>query len=332
MIGRRFLATLPLALVSTRGHAAGAIERTVRFAADDGARLEGTLLLPRRSELQYVPGVVLVQGSGPTDRDGNNPLVPQRIDLLRAIATLLAEVGIATLRYDKRGIGASARDLPAAGEDRAVFFAWDRFVGDVRAAHAELLRHDEIKRHATGLLGHSEGGLLALAAFDGITASRPHAVVLASMPGYPLGELVTRQLARGAPHLVADAGRALRAIAHSAQVPADLPAGLSAIFPPYAGRFWQGAATFDPATALRGLPAACLVLHGGADHQVVPMADIQPLLDAMPARSAAGEVLVAPGASHNLKPAGPDGLGLAGPLDPAIASRLAGWLVQALGA
>ena len=47
----------------------------MRFAGSDGATLAGTLLLPLVSELQRVPGVVLVAGSGPTDRDGNNPLV-----------------------------------------------------------------------------------------------------------------------------------------------------------------------------------------------------------------------------------------------------------------
>src|SRR5919107_643373 len=49
-------------------------------------------------ELEKVPGVVLVSGSGPTDRDGNNALVPDRIDLLKQIAELLAEAGIASLR------------------------------------------------------------------------------------------------------------------------------------------------------------------------------------------------------------------------------------------
>ena len=60
------------------------------------------------SELQRVPGVVLIGGSGPTDRDGNNSLLPLRIDLLKQIAELLAKNGIASLRYDKRGVAASA--------------------------------------------------------------------------------------------------------------------------------------------------------------------------------------------------------------------------------
>ena len=79
-------------------YATGTRQRAVRFAGSDGATLAGTLLLPAWSELQRVPGIVLVAGSGPTDRDGNNPLVPQHIDVLKLIAELLATAGIGTLR------------------------------------------------------------------------------------------------------------------------------------------------------------------------------------------------------------------------------------------
>ena len=176
-------------------YATGMKQRAVRFAAGDGATLAGTLLLPRWSELQRVPGVVLIAGSGPTDRNGNNPLVPERIDLLKLLAERLAEAGIASLRYDKRGVGESTPRPTGslAGQER--FFAWDNVVGDVTAAHGELLRHDEIKSYATALLGHSEGGLLALAAAPALGAAtrgtrKLHALVLAATPGRPLADIV----------------------------------------------------------------------------------------------------------------------------------------------
>ena len=98
MISRRALIaagiSLPLAAHAKspwKGYyAVGMRQRAVRFAGSDGATLAGTLLLPVWSELQKVPGIVLVAGSGPTDRDGNNPLAPQRIDVLKQIAELLA--------------------------------------------------------------------------------------------------------------------------------------------------------------------------------------------------------------------------------------------------
>src|SRR5262249_28485309 len=181
---------------------------------------------------------------GPTDRDGNNPLVPGRIDLLKLIAELLARNGIASLRYDKRGVAASAGQTPVALEAQERFFAWDNFVGDVMAAHAELLRHDEIKAYATSLLGHSDGGLLSLAAAPAMDKRAPYALVLASTPGRPLLDIVRSQIARGAPQLSAETERVTKAILASGHVPADTDPELRLIFPAYAGPFFRGILTF----------------------------------------------------------------------------------------
>ena len=309
----------------------GTKERAVRFTSRD-ATLVGTLLLPLISELQAVPGIVLIAGSGPTNRDGNNTLVPERIDLLKQIAELLAKNGIASLRYDKRGIGQSTlrpRNSLAAEE---AFFAWDNFVADVEAAHAELLRHGEIKPYATALLGHSEGGLLALAAAKPL-AKKIHALVLAATPGRPLDAIVRTQVERNAPELRDAVDRTIAAILASGHVPASLPRELDMLFPPYAGPFLQKLFSFDPARAAAELPTACLLLQGGADRQVVPMADVQPLIDALRTRGAPGEAIVFPQVSHNFKlvhdPADP---GFAGPLAPTVAETLVKWLVPVLGA
>jgi alpha-beta hydrolase superfamily lysophospholipase len=312
---------------------AGTKQRAVRFRGGGEVALNGTLLLPMISELQKVPGVVLLGGSGPTDRDGNNALLPVRIDLLKQIAELLATRGIASLRYDKRGVAASAAGLPASAEAQERFLAWDNYVGDLMAAHAELLRHDEIKSYATALLGHSEGGLLSLAAAAAMIRRGPYALVLAGTPGRRMIDIVRAQIDRGAPQLSAEAERVIAATLATGHVPADTAAELRLIFPANGGAYFRGALTFDPAAALGALDCACLLLHGGADTQVVPMADIQPLVDALGRRNRPGEVLVAPMVSHNLKPvSGPDDPGYAGPIAPAIADELAGWLAQVLGA
>jgi uncharacterized protein len=314
-------------------YAAGTRQRAVRFAGSDGAILAGTLLLPVWSELQRVPGIVLVAGSGPTDRDGNNPLAPDRIDVLKRITELLAAAGIATLRYDKRGIGGSTGRPHGTLEEQERFFAWDNFVADVAAAHGELVKHDEIKSYATALLGHSEGGLLVLAAAPTIAKNRPHGMVLASTPGRPMRDIVRAQVARGAPNLLAAVERTMTAIQASGHVPADLPAELHALFPPHGGPFLQRLLSFDPAQALLGLDLPCLVLQGAADRQVVPMEDVQPLIDALAKRSAPGEAVIVPGVSHNLKlMSWPSDQGFAGPLAPAVAAKLVDWLAPMLGA
>lgn len=311
----------------------GTKQRLLRFPGVGGVELNGTLLLPLVSELQRVPGVVLIGGSGPTDRDGNNSLLPLRIDLLKQIAELLAKNGIGSLRYDKRGVAASARQAPAGFEAQERFYAWDNYVGDVMTAHAELLRHDEIKPYATALLGHSEGGLLALAAAAAMGKRAPHALVLAGTPGRPLIDIVRAQISRTGPQYSAVAERIMKAILDTGHVPADTPAELQLIFPPYAGPFFRGILTFDPAATVASLRSACLLLHGGADAQVVPMDDIQPLIDALAEGGKAGEAVVFRAVSHNLKPvtsaADP---GFAGPLAPAVADKLASWLRFVLGA
>jgi hypothetical protein len=90
--------------------------------------------------------------------------------------------------------------------------------------------------------------------------------------------------------------------------------------------------TFDPARAVDGLTAACLLLQGAADTQVVPMGDIQPLIDALARRGSVGEAVVFPAVSHNLKAVGPGDAGFVGPIAPAVADKLASWLGFVLGA
>lgn len=326
-------ATLVAAPAAAQKYPMGNKQRALRFKGAGGVTLQGTLLLPMVSELQKVPGVVLHGGSGPTDRDGNNSLVPFRIDLLKLIAELLADGGIASLRYDKRGVAASAAEVPTRLESQERFFAWDNYVGDLLAAHAELLRHDEIKAYATALLGHSEGGLLALAAAAAMGKRAPYAMVMAGTPGRRLIDIVRDQIARGAPQLGAEAERVMTATLATGHVPPDTAAELRLIFPANAGPFFRGALTFDPAQAVFAFDSACLLLHGGADAQVVPMAEIQPLIDALARRDKPGEVLIAPAVSHNLKlVTGPADPGFAGPIAPAIRDKLSSWLRHVLGA
>ena len=341
MIGRRTLlggvCALPARTALAQGQwqyrPTGVVHRELRFPGAAGVTLAGTLTLPLTTEIQRVPGVVMIAGSGPTDRDGNNPLIPVRVDLLKQLAELLARAGIASLRYDKRGLGASTPAPRDSLQSMERFTAWNLFVEDARAAHAELLRHDEIKSYATAFLGHSEGGLLALAATAEMGKSGPYALVLAGTPGLPLHALLRAQIERSAPQLVAAAERVMDVAIGTGHVPLNVPKALQPDFPSYLGPFLQGALTFDPAKTAASLDAVCLLLQGGADTQVVPMRDVQPLVDALARRNKPAEVLVVPNVSHNLKPVtGPDDPGFAGPVAQPIASKLTSWLSRVLGA
>ena len=112
--------------------------------------LAGTLTLPPTEGAH--PVVVLVSGSGPQDRDeslgGGIAIKPFRL-----LADALTRAGIAVLRYDDRGVGESTGDFAAA--------TTDDFASDAEAAIAYLLTRDDINADEIGLLGHSEGGLVA---------------------------------------------------------------------------------------------------------------------------------------------------------------------------
>jgi uncharacterized protein len=109
--------------------------------------LHGTLLAPQGGPA--VPVVLIHPGSGPTDRDGNSPLLAGKNNSLRLLAEGLAARGIATLRIDKRGIAESAAALGTEADLRL-----ETLVADA-AAWLELLRRDP-RFDRVIVLGHSE--------------------------------------------------------------------------------------------------------------------------------------------------------------------------------
>ncbi|WP_019549013.1 alpha/beta hydrolase family protein [Streptomyces sulphureus] len=175
--------------------------------ADDGTPLAGTLTLPPGPGPH--PAVLLLHGSGPLDRDGNAPKLP--MNLAQPVAEALAARGIATLRYDRRGTGATP------GDWRRSSFHGNRL--DAAAALRALSGRPDIRADAVGLIGHSEGSLhsMALAARTDVRATVLLAgfanlgadafrwqgrAMVASMPApvrllsRPLGALGNRGLAR----------------------------------------------------------------------------------------------------------------------------------------
>lgn len=128
----------------------------VRFAGADGSELVGTLCLPEWDGPH--PAVLLLVGSGEVDRDSNHPSM--RTEVTRHLAKVLADRGIASLRYDKRGVGASA------GSYLATTFAGAR--ADAAAALVALRRQPGVDPEQVLVIGHSEGAVHAasLAAAD----------------------------------------------------------------------------------------------------------------------------------------------------------------------
>src|ERR1700733_14331833 len=120
---------------------AGSTEREVNFVGAEGTTLSGTLEVP--AHFEACPALVLLAGSGPTDRDGNQP--PGLItDLLKQIADGLAEKGVVTLRFDKRGMYANRAEKPKDTGKFGEFFSWENFVGDAESAYRFLRQQPEV--------------------------------------------------------------------------------------------------------------------------------------------------------------------------------------------
>ncbi|HKP74670.1 MAG TPA: alpha/beta fold hydrolase, partial [Longimicrobiaceae bacterium] len=149
------VAEAPSAAVPQRDYSAPAdapyTAEEVRVPHPGGFQLAGTLTLPKARHGR-VPAVVTITGSGLEDRDEAIPSLPG-YGIFREVADALGRRGIAVLRVDDRGFGASGGD-PTRATSRD-------FAGDVAAVVAYLRTRPEIDPGRIALVGHSEGGIIA---------------------------------------------------------------------------------------------------------------------------------------------------------------------------
>ncbi len=203
------------------------------------------------------PLVVMIAGSGPTDRDGNSAFGVTAASL-RKLADALAARGIGSLRYDKRGVPGSA---PAGNEADVTF---STYVDDLRSVAAWAAARSPGRPLV--LLGHSEGGLVALEA----TRAAPDAVsglVLLATPGRPLAEMLRDQLANLPPPGRGEALAILQELEAGRRVE-TVPAGLAGLFRPSVQPFVVSLLALRPAAALTEVDMPVLVVGGGTDIQV----------------------------------------------------------------
>jgi len=198
---KRLALFLPLALLLGAGPAASA-EVEVE-AQVEGGPLRGSLLMPADGAARAA--AVVIPGSGPTNRDGDNPLGVEA-GSLRLLAGALAERGVASIRVDKRGLFASAGTF--ADPDAVTF---DDYAGDA-LAWVEVAR-ERTAAECAFILGHSEGGLVALVAAQAAGPSLC-GLVLVAAPGRPMGVVLREQLRANPANapLLADALAAIEAL------------------------------------------------------------------------------------------------------------------------
>ena len=224
--------------------------------ARDGLTLHGTVAMPRAVP-DRMPVVVIVAGSGPTDRNANGPLVST--NAYAFLAWGLAEEGIASLRYDKRGIGMSA----GAGGDPTTLTI-DDYVADVTAAAAAVASDERFSNVI--LLGHSEGaGHVLQAANRG--APQGGVVMVAGM-GRRLADVVHEQIARHADSTTAAVADSAFARFLRGEDPGEVPPIAQPLIVPAYRNFLRSMAAYDPQSEARDFAGPLLILQGTTDVQV----------------------------------------------------------------
>jgi pimeloyl-ACP methyl ester carboxylesterase len=224
-------------------------------------KLSGTLALPDGAAPWDL--VLLVGGAGPTDRDGASLLADQGGVPMKALAHTLARAGIASLRYDKRGVGGSVH----AGL-REEDLRFRHLVDDAVA----LVRHLEGDRRmrAPVLLGHSEGALIAaLAARD--TAARAVAYVCGA--GEKASTLMRAQLAGRLPEVLELPALAMLELLEAEHIVDEPPEALSLLFRPSVQPYLISWFRYDPAEVLEDLQLPVLLVHGSEDAQAAAGAE-----------------------------------------------------------
>ena len=310
-------ATAALALTAQAAAAPRAIEMAVR--GPDGP-LAGTLLLAGPAD---APVVLILPGSGPTDRDGNSPAGLSAASY-RLLAEALAERGLSSARIDKRGVGAS-KDA-AANPNRVTT---DDYAADT-AQWVKALR-DKTARDCIWLAGHSEGGLIALTAAEqpGICG-----LVLIATAGRTLDVAMREQLAANPANapLLDDANRAIDALKAGGHVDVTgmHPALAQGLFNPAVQDYLIDLFARDPAPLIAATGKPVLIALGLADIQVA-RADAEALAAAQPR----AKLLLIDGMTHTLKQVAGDGRAAnlatygdpALPIDPALADGIAAFVL-----
>lgn len=231
-------------------------ERAVSLEIPAG-EIKGKMLLP---DVESPPVILIIAGSGPTDMDGNTVLgaVTIKNNSLKFLAEGLAERGIASLRYDKRGIASSA----AAGKEEKDL-RFDDYVADARA-WIDLLSGDD-RFSDIFVVGHSEGSLIGMLASEG--NAKVKGFVSVAGAGHPAYELIETQISNQ-PAEVCQLVKSINDSLRAGKTVTDIPAGLMALYRPSVQPYLMSWYRYDPREVVARLEQPVLIVQGDKDIQV----------------------------------------------------------------
>lgn len=230
----------------------GQVDEPITLKTTSGD-IEGTLSLPANSDA--CPIVIIISGSGPTDRDGNNPMMKN--NSLKMLAAELNKSGIASLRFDKRGIAASK----TAGLSEADL-RFDTYVNDV-LSWIEFIKSKN-KFSNIIIAGHSEGSLIGMIASQNKNVNK---FISIAGPGQPADMLIKEQLKNQPPQVMDMCAPILDELAKGNTVN-DVPQMLYSLFRPSVQPYMISWIKYDPRSEIKKLDKPILILQGKNDIQV----------------------------------------------------------------
>jgi pimeloyl-ACP methyl ester carboxylesterase len=312
----KFWAVLMLAVAAQAMAApAPASDQAMTLETASGA-IHGSLRLPAGADKALV--VLIVAGSGPTDRDGNSAMLPGHNDSLKMLADALAQAGLASVRYDKRGIGASRGAMLDEAQLR-----FDTYVEDA-AAWISKLKADP-RFSSVAVIGHSEGALIGMLAAERAGASAY--VSLAGVAEGP-GAVLRKQLAGKLPPPLASDNERILASLEQGKTVAEVPPALMAFYRPSVQPYMISWMKYVPSEHIARLRMPVLIVQGTTDIQV-GVEQAQALKAARPD----AQLAIIPGMNHVLKEVAADAPNPVAsygdpslPLHPQLMSAIAGFL------
>ncbi len=249
-------------------------------------KIKGTILCPEGKT--QVPVVLLISGSGPTDRNGNNQMMTN--NSLKMLAEELLKNNIASLRYDKRGI-AESKDAGPKEKD----LRFDDYVNDA-ADWIKLLKAD--KRFSKVIIaGHSEGSLIGMIAANQVSVDGYISIAGA---GHAADVILKEQL-KSQPESITSLCYPILDSLKKGKTVDNVPQMLYALFRPDVQPYMISWFKYDPQTEIKKLTIPVLILQGTTDIQV-STGDAQALFNA----NMKSELHIVKGMNHVLKEAPED--------------------------
>ncbi|WP_353778151.1 alpha/beta hydrolase [Winogradskyella sp. 3972H.M.0a.05] len=212
--------------------------------------IDGTLVLPKAEK---PPLAIIIAGSGPTDRNGNQNFL--KSNNLKKLAEGLSKNGIASFRYDKRIV----KQIRKGDVDPNTLF--DDFVTDAISVVDYFKNSKEF--NGIYVIGHSQGSLVGMLA----AKNRANGFVSLAGAGQNIGDVIVEQVGQTAPHLKADAEKVVRVL-KTGKTTNDYPPMLGSLFSSDLQPFMINWMSYEPTLLIKELNIPILLINGTKDLQV----------------------------------------------------------------